>query len=358
MQTSKLVAIVAISLAIFLAASYFLAVNSPHYDSQNTPSAALLKTNEFYVSAQQAAQAGNYEQAKPLYEKALGEAVDNIQKGQIDFKLAFIEDRFGDPVKAIGMYKAIVASPDFNQYNIIKAYALQSMAELHYRDLSPAITAEIFKDAPYKSFKVEGNIPLTYRHLEEYATSFYALGLSELRIAEWYATNYTKASTPGGNATSTYPSLIKQAVDFADADVARTKDDPNASTLIPDILVRKEAVYARMYRNGLATAAETEKFCKDAIDIYTTKDLKYQDGFARYYYALFLSSQGASRAADLKAVLAPLETDPGYKGAYILDFFANGKKNPQQKTRLAMLAGKIPEFKTLLLSLGWTSADF
>jgi tetratricopeptide (TPR) repeat protein len=329
------------------------------YSSENTPFSVLLESNTYFAQAQAAANTGNYEQAKSLYTQALGQAQDSVQRGQIAFKLALIEDHFGDPIKAIGMYKAIVANPEYDSNPLVKAYAVQSMTELHYRNPISAITAEIFKDTPYMSFVVEGNTQLTYRHLEEYAATFYPLGLVELRIAYWYAANVTATSTPDGSATSTYPALVQKAITLANADIERTKMDPNAATLIPDILVAKEALYARMYRNHLATSQETEQASKDAIAIYASMGPKYQDGFARYYYAAFLSTQDSSRIADMTAVLAPLYTDPGYKGSYIFSFLASEKWNLlKNKRQIVTFANQIPEFKALLLSLGWTSADF
>jgi len=333
-------------------------IGAAKYNAEKTPFSVLMQSSPDFAQAQSAADAGNYQQAKTLYQQSFNQATDDIQKGQIAYKQALLEDHFGDPIKAIDMYKAIVADPTYDSYKIIKAYAVEAMAELHYRNLDPKITTEIFKDKPYSGLAVEGRTELSYRHLDEYATTFYPLGLAELRIAEWYATGIDVSPSPDGTATSTYPALIQQAVKLADNDIERTKNDPNASTLIPDILVRKESLYVRMYFHKLATADEVEQVCKDAMAIYSTPELRYQDGFARYYYAKFLSSQ-ASRSADVKAVLAPLYTDSGYKGSYILTFFANEKSNLfAQKKTLVKLATSIPEFKTFLISLGWTSSDF
>jgi len=365
MKISKLIwTIIALLLVLVIAGGiydYFTrSGNAQVYSSQNTVFSALTKSNPYFAQAQAAANAGNYQEAKTLYEEALGQAQDSTQQGQIAFKLALLEDYYGDPIKAVDMYEAIVANPEYANYPIIKAYAVESMAELYFRTGNTAVTAEIFKDAPYSSFVVPGNISLTYLHFEEYAASFYPLGLVEVRIADWYAGNSNATSTPDGVPTSSYPAIMQHAITLANADIARTQSDPNAATLIPDILVGEEALYLRMYTDNLATAQQTEQACEAAMNIFVSDGLQYQDGFARYYYALFLSTQGPSREADLETTLAPLSTDyAGYKGAYIMSFLASGSTNTLgQKKNLVTLANEDPQFKTLLLSLGWTAKDF
>jgi tetratricopeptide (TPR) repeat protein len=360
MKTSKLVTLFVVLVAALAAVGWIFRGNiEQKYTSQNTPFSVLVNTNTYFADAQTAANAGDYQKAQSLYQKALGQAQDSTQRGQIEYKLALLDDSFGNTLKAVDEYKAIIANPNYDNYRLIKAYAAQAMAELYYRKYDSAVTEEIFKDPPYASMVVKGHIELTYRHLDEYATSYYPLGLAELRIANWYAAYLNSASTPDGSATSTYPAIIQQAIKLADADIERTKNDPNASKLIPQTMVRKETLYISMYGAHLVSAQETEQACKDAVDSYSVAGYANQDGFARYYYAVFLSRQGVSRGTDMKTILAPIYADPGYKRSLIPQFFKDEEKNLHgQKRQVVRLANGIPEFKTYLLSLGWKQSDF
>jgi len=361
------VALVAIIIALFGVRYYYANPAAFHqtekpdslvdYAQDNTPFKVLTATNPAFAEADAAAAAGKYEEAKMLYAKALSAASDKVQIGQIEYKLASLEDQYGDPITAIGLYKKIVADPAFANYHIVKAYAVQSMGELYFRNGNVAVAKEIFKDQPYAAMVVAGQNQLTLRHLYDYAVTFYPLGISELRIANWYADNLKNVTTDGTSASSTYPAFIKDALALADADIQRTKTDVNAARGIPLILDRKASLYLRLYNAQLATAPEAEKACEEAIHMYASIGRPQNDGFARYYDAVLLSQIG-SRNDDVRAILSPL-SDASYKGSNAFSFFQNEKANTLgQKDRLVTLARIAPQFKALLLSLGWNEKDF
>lgn len=334
--------------------------NEIKYDASNTPFMALVTDNQYFAQADAAASARNYGQAKGLYSKALTLAADTFQQGQIEFKIALLEDQLGNPVQAIRLYKNIVANPTYDEYKLVKAYALQSMIELYYANGGdPTITEEIFKDAPYSGLVALGDGMLTYRRLAEYAVTFYPLSIAELRIANWYATYIMATSTPDGSATSTYPAIINDALARANADIDRTKNDPNAAKLIPNALIRKSVLYLNMYKARLVSAQEAEQAARAAVDIFTTIGSPQYDGFARLYYAVFLSGQGEARAADVRSVLVPFYSSTVYTRSYVFSFFASEKDNRLgQKASLIHLAAADPKFKALLLSFGWNEKDF
>jgi len=331
------------------------------YSESNTPSSVLVRENQYFAEANAAAKAGDYEKARQLYEQALATATDSIQASQIQFTIAMLEDRYGSALRAVDLYKQIVVNPTNADYPRMKANAVANMIELYYRNGDPAVTAEIFKDSPYSNFLVPGDADLTYRHLAEYAVSFYPLALPELRIAGWYAYLLTdEGKVQNGEATSTYPAIIQNAVSAANQDIDRLKTDIDAARIMPTILTRKSALYLNMYNAGLASAQETEKINKEGLDIFASIGASYgADGFARYYYAVFLSGQGSSRSTDLKNVLAPFYDSVAYKGTIALSFFASEKTNNlSQKARLVKIAKADPKFKVLLISLGWSEKDF
>ncbi|MHB1086763.1 MAG: tetratricopeptide repeat protein [Minisyncoccota bacterium] len=336
-------------------------VSATPYGESNTPSSVLTRENQYFADANAASKAGNYEQAKQLYTQALATAKDSVQASQIQFTSALLEDRYGSAVRAVDLYKQIVANPANASYPRMKANAIANMVELYYRNGNPAVTTQIFKDAPYSNLFVPGDVDLTYRHLAEYAVSFYPLALPELRIAGWYAYRLTdEGKVSSDEATSTYPAIIQSAVSSANQEIDRMKTNDTDVRLIPNILARKSALYLNMYSAGLATAQETEAINKAGVDIFASiGEPVASDGFARYYYAVFLSEQGPSRLDDLKTIVGPFYNDAAYKGTFSLSFFASEKTNTLgQKARLAKIAKADPKFKALLISLGWNEKDF
>lgn len=356
-----LVAIVAIGGYWYVTYSVADSEKKIEYSTSSTPFMVLTHENKYFAEANAAAKAGNYEQARQLYAQALSNATDSIQASQIQFTAALFEDRHGDAFRAIDLYKQIVANPANASYPRMKANAITNMIELYYRNGSPTVNAQIFKDLPYSTLAVAGDIDLTYRHLAEYAVSFYPLALPELRIAGWYAYRLTdEGRVSNGEATSTYPAIIQYAVTLASKDIDRMKTDTNETQLVPSALTRKSALYINMYNAHLASAEETEATARTALDLFASTNAPVgADGFARYYYAVFLSGQGSSRLSDLKIILAPFYENPDYKGTIALSFFASEKANKlAQKARLVKIANADSRFKTLLTSLGWNEKDF
>ncbi len=334
--------------------------NVTDYTVTNTPFTVLTRDNQYFAQASAAARAGNYEQAIQLYEQALTLAEDSAQASQIQFTIALLEDRYGSAPRAIDLYKQIVISSTNDNHPLLKANAIANMVELYYRNGDSAVTEQIFKDPPYSTFFVSNDLSLSYRRLAEYAVSFYPLALPELRIASWYAYRLTDVSRIAtGEATSTYPGIIQNAILRADQDIDRMRANTDDAQLIPNILTRKSALYLNMHDAGLATAQETEEVNKAALTIYSAIGAPDAiDGFARYYYAVFLAEQGSSRATDLQAVVSPFYDNPGYKGSLALAFFASEKTNAlSQKSRLVKIANADPKFKALLISLGWNEKD-
>jgi tetratricopeptide (TPR) repeat protein len=335
--------------------------NTAGYSAIQTPFAVLARDNQYFAQANAAARAGDYEQAIQLYEQALAQAEDSAQASQIQFTIALLEDRHGSALRAIDLYKQIVMDPANDAHPLMRANAIANMVELYYRNGDSAVTEQIFKDPPYSTFFVSNDTSLSYRRLAEYAVSFYPLALPELRIASWYAYRLTDGGmAPSGEDTGTYPSIIQNAIALANQDIDRMRTGTDDAQLIPNILTRKSALYLNMFNAGLATAQETEEVCRAALTIYPSIGAPDGiDGFARYYYAVFISEQGPSRVNDLRAVVAPFYENPGYKGSLAFSFFASEKNNGLgQKTRLVKIANEDPKFKTLLISLGWNGKDF
>jgi hypothetical protein len=85
------------------------------------------------------------------------------------------------------------------------------------------------------------------------------------------------------------------------------------------------------------------------------------DSSVRLQYAYFLAdTYGAPRASDIVSILAPVTKDTNKTDAIpqnVLKGYIGAPVTPLKST-LVLLSTLDPDFKTYLVSLGWTSADF
>ncbi len=359
---SALVAIVLIGFGIWYYRMQTLTSNVAINNAvTNTPSAFLMKTNADFVRAQSLLKAGDYADAIASYNVALASATSTVSKGQILYKIAAATALNGDPAGAIKLYKKIAA--DGSNINILRAYAVSAMSELYYAALIPSLTTEIFKGDPYASFYIATSTALSYRRLNEYAISFYPLALPELRVAAWYAAHLARL----GNISTSSPevaadlAVINQGLQKANADIRRIRYDPNANGDIPNALMREAVILGQLSSVHLESADTAEAAYRNALAMYNSFGFAPgTDGYARYYYALFLTqTYGQSRANDVQTILKPLYTTAGYQKYPVQSFFKEARlHNGMIKKGLADMARLDPGFRTLLVSLGWTSSDF
>lgn len=329
-----------------------------------TPYATLMKSNDSFIKAESFMKLGDYTSALAAYKTALPSASDVAQQAQIEFDIANATARSGDVIGAIQIFKQIAANTSYTP--IMRAYAVEYMGRQYYAGLNPAVTTEIFKDDPYKSFFVSNDLALSYRRLFEYGSSFYPLAESELYIADWYASRITTLYQTSSSSPeiATDMAIINKNFKNADADIQRTKNDPNASQLIPEALMRKAITLSKLAYIGMASSTSVESAFKTALVAYgglgSTNGF---DGPVRYYYALFLAHKyGVNRLADIEALLKPLYTDPGHNQFMMTAFLRNIRtlnvQNPNRFKDVQYLARFDPGFKSFLVSLGWKPADF
>jgi hypothetical protein len=323
------------------------------------PLTVLLANSDSFATAERLRNAGDAASAIPLYQKALAETTDIDQQGQIRYLIATSQDRTSTIGTAIQELKDIAANPAYSALQ--RAYAVQKIGELFYRNTNQNLTSVVFSGAPYADFFKEKNKLLALRRLSEHANSFYPLAISELRAANWYAVDLIRLSkkkplTASDQVTwDADVAFVQSALTKADADISRTLHFTNASKLIPDALTHKAQVLGNLKVAGV-DAADPEVAFQTAIDagIANGNDLT-----PRYDYAIYLAREyGTSRATDiqkhLSVIYSNLEKNNGFK-----IFFENEKRNATGgKATMVKLASIDPEFKKALLSLGWKNTDF
>lgn len=323
------------------------------------PHTRLTENNPFYLQAEGLRRTGDTKQVIELYQKALELATDPTERGQIQFKIAAMGSRV-DTTTSIQQLKNLAA--DTTQSNLQRAYAVQQLGQTYYKNTNKDTVSLIFSGEPYADFYKEKDIRLALRRLFEYASSFYPLAISELRAARWYADEVyalkQKAALTKDEQIRVdfYLSIIREKLALAEADIERTKTAPNAKYLIPEALTRRAGVLARLALAGEESFADPEKAFAEAIDANV---LIRDDGPSRVNYALYLVGKyGASRQDDIIATLKPLTSNEDYPDGTRIFLKAERNNVLGSKADLVSLASLVPDFKKMLLSLGWSEADF
>lgn len=349
------------ALAVIVAGAlwyYSFVATTPPGVSEN-PAATLLENNVAYAEAYELNSAGKFSEARAKYEQALLEADTPASEAQIKMKIAHTVRDDGDLVRAAQLY--IEIANDSSYTSMARAYAVQALALLGDYTGDSAVRAETFKVEPFASLRVPNNFQLSYRNLFEYASSLYPLAIPELRSAMWYAQSLLRDERGGldlrPETAAEYRAIVEASLARANADIARTKDDPNEAVLKPEIARSRAIVLGRMALAGYGSLEEAEQAYASALQEHLDRGVP-RDGYMRYWYALYLVEVG-NRTNDIVTLLAPLYTDPAYTSSNVVSFLTTERNNQLgAKVRLQALADIDPNFKDFLISLGWTASDF
>ncbi len=326
-------------------------------------SLSTLSQNESYIQAEDflrnavgSSREENLRNAEILYKEALQLAENPDQEGQILYKISLTQT-YSSPEEAVSILKDIAANDSYS--NTQRAYAVQRIGLLFDRNLDTELLSVIFSGSPYESFYSEGDTVLSFRRLYEYASSFYPLAISELHSAKWYANELKRAHINNSpnfeNLKNEYVPLINQKLDNAESDIRRTRGSEGASDLIPEALYLKAITFARL--SAASLDYDYESAMRDAINAALIAN-NNSDMRVRYAYALNLFLYEEGRLNEVRNLLEPfwldIDTYPGFKRLFI----AEKNNTYNQKGELVDVARSIPEFKEMLLSLGWSESDF
>ncbi len=297
---------------------------------------------------------GDYTGAVKQFQAASSQTSDVAQSTVAQFRLAASEEGSGDYAAAIETYKHIAANAQ-SLSAMTRAYAVEDLAHMYYRYGDPAITNAIFKDDPYRSLRVAGSRSVSYRNLFDYAASLYPLAIAELYSANWYA----NALVAAPSLHPEYKSVVQQKMELAEEDIARTRNEPSQRNTLLQALEERAVVLGKMKRAGISGFADPQQAFDELLALYRGYSNPF-DGTARLQYAVYLARQfGSEKTQVVKDILAPLNSNPSAHGISVTAFLTNERHNALgAKGNLVLLASLDPGFKTLLLSLGWTDADF
>lgn len=337
-----------------------------NYTETNTVNAVLARENSYYAQAEHLGKligstATGTNARVELYQKALEQAQDLQQEGQIKYKLALAYIQKSDYMKAIPILKEIAANTTYTNYH--RAYAVQQLANLHFSYADPEIEKITFSDVPYSAMTVAGDVGQAYRNLYEYASSFYPLDIAESRIADWYAGDIIRLVSMGYATSSSEVQndlyRINTHIAKAKKDITRTETDPNSRVDIPTALMRVAVVNGKLAKLGLLSPEEAEKSFETARQ---SSDLLLGtiNPYWYYNYADFLTKMyGIERKSDVENTLSNIYGGPFTSRDPILIFLRNERQNALgAKSSVANLAKIDQKFRVLLASLGWTEVDF
>ncbi len=305
-------------------------------------------------------QSGDVFAARSKYEEALAQEDSVYEEARLRLLIAQTIRDEGEYVEAARQYKAIALDERYDA--VARAYAVQALGVLgDYGDLSAR--EEIFREEPFLSLYNPANPSASYRRVFDYAITLAPLPISQLRVGMWYARELAidkRKADPvfSEEIAERYRDRVeRKLVRGRDADMLTTKEYP-----FDDAIDRRvDAAYAITVGwfalAGFRSIDEADAAYKSAVDGYNQEGIELSDITLRIRYANFLSLAG--RGADVKEVLAPLSSDPRYTPELLKTYL-----EPQQAYNMGLkenalrIAQDDEAFRALLVTLGWTEADF
>lgn len=330
-------------------------VGTPRDGSEEQPSPiAALEADSTYLEAARLQQTGDYADARAKYLEVLERASGPEQEGQVQYRIALAET-FTDSASAVARLKGIVASAAYS--DLLRAYAAQWLGLMLYRTSDSSVLPLIFTGDPYAAFSREGDVQLALRRLFEYASSFYPLAVAELEQAAWYAQGLKDADVvERATLADQYLPLIEEKLESGQADIDRTLSINEYKTFVTEALYLKAVVLARLSAAGFDY--EYEPAMQEALNSTLLNWTPGDDSAIRYAYAMNLFFAEAGREEDARELLRPIVEDvdayPAFKRMLV------GEKDDVlgRKEWLVALAVSYPDFRTLLVSLGWPETAF
>lgn len=325
----------------------------------------LTRTNPDFTAGMRALNSGNPEAAQARFQNALQFTTDELERLQIAYKIAVAKRESGDYISAIRELKDLAANPSSNRF--MRAYSIENMAQMYYTypQQAEAITTEIFSTAPYSAMYIEGDLESSYVNVFKYGATSYETGYGAMRIANHTLNRWAleqEASALTTENRDAHLNEVVRALTSADADIERIKDVPNQRDGVPEIMMRRAVVIAKLQKLSPEAAAPfggLDEAFKIAFNIYALRSRANADGYLRFNYAYMLwHNFGNERSADIRNTLRPL-TSPAYQEESVTKFFrAESDNRLGVRHVLIALANIDPQFKAHLIALDWSPTLF
>lgn len=331
----------------------------------------IVASNPDFASGEKLLAEGKAEEAIPSLEKALKEVKVAEDEAYIKYALALsyssTRKTSDEYKKSIPLFKEIIAHPKYPI--VIKAQSIEAIDRLLYSSVSREAREIITNSEPYSSFAQGNDIRALRKNLLDYGKLIYSLAGIEIKLAALHAQDLFELSQQVSQTDNDSlkkarieqeKKLITQTIDNAALRLqVQTNDAPNLKVYIPENLLFK-AIAAQYFfwATNSSPFGEPEALYKDALKA-SDENYKPHRPLIEYHYAVFLASiKDEKRYQDIKNLLLPYGKPEASK-AYMTGVFRKEKDNIiGEKKNLVLLANIDPQFKTYLLGLGWTEADF
>lgn len=336
---------------VVLTGWYFRGVESKPFYTQ------LLEKNKDFAHAESLLKSQKYDEAAEYFKLALEQAEGSKEEGQLKYKVALSDSRGSNPIEGIRLFKEVASNASYTP--MIRAYAVQSIGGLLYSYNTPEVRDEVFKDEPYTSFFIEGDYSLALRRLFEYSSSFYPLGVSELRIAKWYANEILRLSKietsdeDTNNRIRGMKIIVGQKLSNADAYLTEIAQDEQVRAYTPEVLYRKGGVLADLYLAGDESFGDPEVAYRQSISFVGNSPSA--EAAAKLGYAVFLAKMyGEARLDDIRNLLSDFYSGTKYMSTATVRSVGNQKDDMLgSRDSLLLLAELDLQFAQFLRTLGW-----
>lgn len=325
--------------------------------------------NKDYIEARESFKNGAYEDAVTKYADALKKAKNPSEEMLLKIRIAQATEWGGDKLKAIDLYKEIIADPKFasdsKDLQQGKSNAVMGLMYIFNETYDKKITDKIFTGAHYQNFikSDDADIDLAYRRLLEYANSFTSIPnlLAEAELASLYAQEVynlkIKSSLTSEELSRLTASerIVKTKLDNINkhADNSENYYQYSRESTRPSLLRYKAEAVGLMFSAGYKEFGDPEKIFLQALSLPQFWRAKSQTKFS---YATFLArSYGEKRKSDISPLLSDLYKTTFPENFSWRELLLNQRDHlvPRMETNLLLLAKVDSKFKDLLNSLGW-----
>jgi len=246
------------------------------------------------------------------------EAIQNDPLQKADAKALAVYNIYGsrfklsanilDQIKDVQDMKKVILDPNValwtrvNTLNILSASYCGSGRD-------PAVLGEIYKDAPFNTYFVEGEPDLSARHISEWSYSMMPTSFAAVRIARWYSEQKITYPNLAATTTAEYVAKAEQYLGYADTYAAvEAKNDPQYHDSSRYMLYRfwKAIIIGRLAREKGAPYTGTYR---GEYDNFFKFAQAQQNAVAKeyIYYARFFFSGQLMADKDATAAKAQLD---------------------------------------------------
>ena len=355
---------VAVLTALGLASAYFY---SEKIKRDN------LATRRFVADYQEAVAShnrGDYDAAVAKFKQALMEAPNKTAEAELKRKIArsLLRGPESNQAEAIRLYKEIIDDPLVPKH--LRAFALNDMAFAF--DLRGFVGDQtflekaVFNEEPYASYLQESNTGIygAVRRIYEQSDALYPTAFAKLEIAFKYAVTMNMGTREAGLSAEQTATLVRKYIDEATPLMGAF---PYEGSLLAYMhLIRGVALgtIEQADKNN-ANSDESEAAYKSAILTVSTaspEDVHAQTilMLARLWYAANLGYRfGAARTGDIQMLIGPIieaksiNTQPATYLRSHIRWVGIWTSGGALRKGLFEIAGILPEFRSLLIELGW-----